>query len=153
MTWKPYTAWLGGSDCRGGGCARRPWPDGYPACELAENCCLIGMRSSESWRSVRPLAKGDVVLGESLPEAPKLRTKRRRLRPLLVDAQTLAKLLSCGVRTVRTMDYAGRLPRPLKLNARTLWYLPEITRWLEAGAPDRETWESLKAEAQRSRRK
>ena len=82
-------------------------------------------------------------------EAQSIRTSKckRRLRPLVADAERLARLLGCGVRSIRTWDYAGKLPRPVKLGNRTLWVLSEIHRWLTAGAPDRETWETLKAEA------
>lgn len=75
------------------------------------------------------------------PPAPARR--RRRLRPLVVDARKLAKLLSCGLRTIRTMDAAGRLPRPLRLGGNLVrWDLREIAAWLQAGAPDRATWEA-----------
>ena len=57
--------------------------------------------------------------------------------PLLADARALSKLLCLGVRTLRGMDASGKLPRPIKLGARTLWLVSEIESWLEAGAPDR----------------
>jgi predicted DNA-binding transcriptional regulator AlpA len=66
------------------------------------------------------------------------------LPPLAVDAKRLAQLLSAGVRTIRTWDAAGKLPKPFKLGGRTLWYLPEIRAWLRAGAPHRERWEVMK---------
>jgi predicted DNA-binding transcriptional regulator AlpA len=62
-----------------------------------------------------------------------------------VDARRLARLLSSGVRTVRTWDAAGKLPRPFKLGGRTLWDLPEVRAWLRAGASDRDRWEAIKA--------
>lgn len=77
-------------------------------------------------------------------------TRRRLHSRLAVDAHGLAQLLSSGTRTVRAWDAAGKLPRPLKLGGRTLWYLPEIRAWLLAGAPARATWEALKA-ARRAR--
>ena len=64
---------------------------------------------------------------------------------LTVDAKRLAKLLSAGLRTVRAWDVAGKLPKPVKLGGRVLWYLPEIHEWLQAGCPDRATWEAIKA--------
>jgi predicted DNA-binding transcriptional regulator AlpA len=73
------------------------------------------------------------------------RRRRRRLSPLVADARLLAHLLSLGLRTIRSMDYSGKLPRPIKLGgSRTVWVLSEIRRWLAAGAPDRQTWESIK---------
>lgn len=81
--------------------------------------------------------------------------RRRRLSPLVADAKLLARLLSVGLRTIRTMDYAGKLPRPIKLNSRTAWVLrgkAGIYAWLDAGAPPRDQWEAmLKAEQRGSR--
>jgi predicted DNA-binding transcriptional regulator AlpA len=72
--------------------------------------------------------------------------KRRRLSPLVADARRLAKLLCAGVRTVRTWDAAGKLPRPLKLGGKkTVWLLSELRDWLAAGAPGRDEWEARKA--------
>jgi predicted DNA-binding transcriptional regulator AlpA len=75
------------------------------------------------------------------------KTAKRRLRqlpPLVADAKRLSRLLGVGVRSVRTWDYAGKLPRPIKLGARTVWVLSEIRAWLAAGAPDRAEWEARK---------
>jgi predicted DNA-binding transcriptional regulator AlpA len=70
--------------------------------------------------------------------------RRRTLRPMVADAKRLARLLGVGVRSVRTWDAAGKLPRPVKLGTRTVWVLAEVRAWLAAGAPDRKTWEALK---------
>lgn len=78
--------------------------------------------------------------------------RKFRFARLTVDAAALAKLLGVGVRTVRTLDYAGKLPRSLRLGARVVWYLPEIRAWLANGAPPREEWEAIR-EARRRRRK
>lgn len=64
------------------------------------------------------------------------------LAPLLVDARELAKLLGAGLRTVRTWDAAGRLPRPVRIGGAVRWHLEEIRAWLDAGAPDRAAWEA-----------
>ena len=69
---------------------------------------------------------------------------RRHDPRLLADARRLAKLLSLGLRTVRTMDAAGRLPRPVKLGSKTLWSVAEVKAWIAAGCPDRQAWEVLK---------
>lgn len=60
--------------------------------------------------------------------------------PLVVDARRLAALLCAGVRTVRTWDAAGKIPAPLRISGRVVWRVDEIRAWLDAGAPDRETW-------------
>lgn len=73
------------------------------------------------------------------------RRKRRRLAPLVVDARRLARLLGAGLRTVRTWDAAGRLPAPIRIGGRVVWRVNEIRAWLDAGAPDRETWTAIRA--------
>jgi predicted DNA-binding transcriptional regulator AlpA len=73
---------------------------------------------------------------------------RRPLSPLVADARRLAQLLGLGVRTIRTMDAAGQLPKPIRLGSRVAWVLfgrYGIRRWLTEGAPDRRTWETLRA--------
>jgi predicted DNA-binding transcriptional regulator AlpA len=64
---------------------------------------------------------------------------------LVVDARRLAILLCAGVRSVRTWDAAGKLPRPVRIGGRVVWRIDEIRAWLEAGAPDRQTWEARQA--------
>lgn len=65
--------------------------------------------------------------------------------PLVADAKALAKLLNCGLRTIRTHDAAGKLPAPVRIGGRVVWRLDEIRAWLDAGAPDRETWAARRA--------
>jgi predicted DNA-binding transcriptional regulator AlpA len=79
------------------------------------------------------------------PAADPPARKRRRLSPLVVDARRLAKLLCCGLRTVRTWDAGGKLPGPIRIGGRVVWRVAEIRAWLVAGAPDRETWAAIRA--------
>ncbi len=65
--------------------------------------------------------------------------------PLMVDARALGFLLGFGLRTIRSMDAAGKLPRPLRISHSVRWSLSEIRDWIDAGAPDRETWTPLRA--------
>ena len=65
--------------------------------------------------------------------------------PLVADARRLAALLDVGLRTVRTWDAAGRLPAPVRIGGRVVWRVCEIRAWLDAGAPDRETWAAIRA--------
>ena len=80
------------------------------------------------------------------PDSPA--RKRRRLSPLVVDARRLAKLLCAGIRTVRMWDAAGKLPAPIRIGGIVVWRLDEIRAWLNAGAPDRETWTAIRAVSQ-----
>ena len=84
-----------------------------------------------------------------LPAESAPKRSRRRLSPLVADAKRLSRLLCLGVRTIRSMDSAGKLPRPIRLNTRVVWIIREIRDWLEAGAPDRSTWEALKRTSRR----
>jgi predicted DNA-binding transcriptional regulator AlpA len=64
---------------------------------------------------------------------------------LAVDARRLGRLLGLSLRTIRTMDAAGKLPRPVRLNGHSVrWTVSEVEKWLAAGAPDRTTWEVLR---------
>lgn len=60
--------------------------------------------------------------------------------PILVDARKAAALLGIGLRTIRTMDAAGKLPAPVRVSNCVRWRLSELHAWTEAGCPDRETW-------------
>jgi predicted DNA-binding transcriptional regulator AlpA len=65
--------------------------------------------------------------------------------PLVVAAKALAVLLDTSERTIRTWDYAGKLPTPLRLGGAVVWRVDEIRAWLEAGAPDRVCWAAIRA--------
>jgi predicted DNA-binding transcriptional regulator AlpA len=39
---------------------------------------------------------------------------------------------------------AKRIPAPIKLGGRTLWRVQELRDWVDAGCPDRRTWEALR---------
>jgi predicted DNA-binding transcriptional regulator AlpA len=65
--------------------------------------------------------------------------------PLVVDAKRLARLLGCGLRTVRALDATGKLPKPIRLGGRVLWRIDEIRAWLDAGCPNRELWMRIKS--------
>lgn len=87
-------------------------------------------------------------MADSIPAAPPARKaarKRPKLSPLVVDANGVALLLDCGVRTVRTRDTDGTLPAPLRIGGRVVWRTAELRAWLNAGAPDRAEWEARKA--------
>jgi predicted DNA-binding transcriptional regulator AlpA len=65
----------------------------------------------------------------------------------LVDANELAVLFGVAVRTIRRLDSAGKLPKPVKIGGAVRWRLDEITAWLAAECPDRQKWEILKHKA------
>lgn len=60
-----------------------------------------------------------------------------------INTKELAKMLSVSVRHIERQDSAGRIPRPIRIGRSKRWRTDEITAWLEAGCPDRVTWESM----------
>jgi len=75
---------------------------------------------------------------------PKRRRHRPRVKPLVADAQLLARLLGVGIRSIRTWANAGKLPPSIRLGSRVVWSIREIRGWVDAGAPDCATWEKIK---------
>jgi len=55
--------------------------------------------------------------------------------PALLDVDAVASKLGCSSRTVRRLADAGRMPRPIKLNALVRWPRTELEEWLAAGCP------------------
>jgi predicted DNA-binding transcriptional regulator AlpA len=50
----------------------------------------------------------------------------------------------CGksLRTWRTWDAAGWIPRPVRIGRSTLWRADELRDWVAAGCPRRTEWEA-----------
>lgn len=72
--------------------------------------------------------------------------------PLAVDARQLGEMLCLSVRTIRTMDSAGKLPKPVTLACRSVrWNVAEICDWLDAGAPARIEWQAIRTHGKRPR--
>ena len=67
------------------------------------------------------------------------------LLPLLVDMAGLSQLLARSEASLYRDDSAGRLPAGLKIGASKRWRYSEIVAWVEAGMPDRRTWEAMRA--------
>ena len=63
--------------------------------------------------------------------------------PRLLSAKQLGHQLGVDVRTIRRYDAAGKLPRPIRFGGSVRWRQEEIDLWLDAGCPNRKTWESL----------
>ena len=69
----------------------------------------------------------------------------REIQPTMaLSAQQLVDRLGVSLRHVRRLDCASKLPRPIRLGASVRWAVSEIETWLEAGAPDRRTWQAIK---------
>ena len=64
--------------------------------------------------------------------------------PLAFSAQQLADRLGASLRHIRRLDSAGKIPRPIRLGRSVRWPVQEIKDWMDAGGPDRRTWEAMK---------
>jgi len=60
---------------------------------------------------------------------------------LLYTAAQAAKLVGRCERTWRTWDAAGLVPRPVRIGKAVFWRPEELSQWIEAGCPDRKTWD------------
>ncbi len=61
---------------------------------------------------------------------------------LLVVARRAASMCGKSLRTWRTWDAAGLIPRPVRIGRSTLWRADELREWVAAGCPRRAEWEA-----------
>lgn len=76
-----------------------------------------------------------------LPDG-KVDADHERPDPLLVTARQAAEICGKSLRTWRTWDAAGLIPRPVRIGRSTLWNLDELRKWVDARCPRREEWEA-----------
>jgi predicted DNA-binding transcriptional regulator AlpA len=62
--------------------------------------------------------------------------------PLLLTARQAAAMCGKSLRTWRTWDAAGWIPRPVRIGRSTLWRAEELREWVAAGCPRRAEWEA-----------
>lgn len=65
--------------------------------------------------------------------------------PLLLTGQQAALLCGKSLRTWRTWDAAGWIPRPVRIGRSTLWRAEELRQWVAAGCPPRTEWEARRS--------
>ena len=70
-------------------------------------------------------------------------TTTQRPEPLAVTVREMSKLVPFGVRTLRRMDSAGKLPRGHKVGGKKLWRISDLKLWTQFGFPDREEFETM----------
>ena len=63
---------------------------------------------------------------------------------LLLTAKSAAAMCGKSLRTWRTWDAAGRIPRPMRIGRSVLWRAEELRDWVAAGCPRRMEWEARK---------
>lgn len=78
-------------------------------------------------------SKGSSECGPTTDQAPS---------PLLLTAKQAAAICGKSIRTWRTWDSAGWIPRPVRIGRSTLWPLGELKAWVESGCPRRAEWEA-----------
>jgi predicted DNA-binding transcriptional regulator AlpA len=61
---------------------------------------------------------------------------------LLVGAKQAAAMCGKSLRTWRSWDSAGWIPRPIRIGRSTLWRVEELHDWVAAGCPRRADWEA-----------
>lgn len=73
---------------------------------------------------------------------------------LALTAEEAAETIGIAVRTWWAWDRQGRVPEPdLRWGKVVRWRVATIDQWLAAGAPDRETWATLKQADRLGRRR
>jgi predicted DNA-binding transcriptional regulator AlpA len=65
------------------------------------------------------------------------------LAPLLLRAPEAAALCHTSLRTWRAWDAAGKVPSAIRIGRSTFWRPEDLRAWVEAGCPDRATWEAV----------
>ena len=61
---------------------------------------------------------------------------------LLLTARQAAAMCGKSLRTWRSWDVAGWIPRPVRIGRSTRWRADELREWVVAGCPRRQEWEA-----------
>ena len=62
----------------------------------------------------------------------------------LLTAKSLGQMLSLSKRQIFRLNACGKIPAPIRIGGAVRWSAEEISAWLAASAPDRQTWEASK---------
>lgn len=63
------------------------------------------------------------------------------------DAKTLGQKLKLSKRTIFRLNSCAKIPKPVRIGGSVRWISAEISAWIMASCPDRDTWEVMKAAA------
>ena len=61
----------------------------------------------------------------------------------MLTVHDVARMLNCSARTVYRLTDAGKIPRPVKLNALVRWGREDIENWINQGCPRAKDMEVL----------
>src|SRR5262245_24308446 len=86
-----------------------------------------------------------VRVSESAEYLPKVVDGPTALPPLLLRAAEAGVLCGRSLASWYRDNAAGRVPAPVRIGGAVRWRRAELERWVEAGCPDRATWEKLRA--------
>lgn len=73
---------------------------------------------------------------------PQLEEKNQTTEKLLT-AKAIGELLSLSKRQIFRLNSCGKLPKCLRIGGSVRWAESTITKWLNAGAPDRKIFEAM----------
>lgn len=62
----------------------------------------------------------------------------------LLTAKAVGEMLSLSKRQIFRLNSCGKIPAPIRIGGAVRWSEQEISNWLAADAPDRNTWQALK---------
>jgi predicted DNA-binding transcriptional regulator AlpA len=65
----------------------------------------------------------------------------------LLSTRAVAKILSLSPRTVHRLNSSGLIIKPLRISGSVRYVKSELMAWIEAGMPNRQTWEATKGGA------
>ncbi len=75
-----------------------------------------------------------------------MKTIEMPMEEKLWTVRQVATLLKVSTRQVHHLNANALMPAPMRLGSLLRWSKEEIPSWLNAAAPDRETWNQIKAE-------
>jgi predicted DNA-binding transcriptional regulator AlpA len=73
-----------------------------------------------------------------------MQTETKQTNCQLLSAKSVGLMLALSKRQVFRLNSSGKIPAPIRISGAVRWSEQEISEWLQAGAPDRKSWEQLK---------
>ena len=80
-----------------------------------------------------------------------MQTETNQTSCQLLNAKSLGLMLALSKRQVFRLNSSGKIPAPIRISGAIRWPEQEISEWLQAGAPDRKTWENIKESKRRNK--